>query len=137
MRYFYITILFLAIVGCKTDSKSDKSATPDVSIMPVLSEDSKIFLGNRLFSEKTCITCHDVNTYKKGPSVVDIMTVYKEQKADIVAFLRGRSEPIVDTNPEQVAIMQDNINGFLQKITDVELDAIATYMLHVDRLHTN
>jgi cytochrome c len=30
--------------------------------------------------------------------------------------------------------MQANINGFLKKITDEELDAIATYMLHVDEL---
>lgn len=135
MRYVYITILFLALLGCKTDSKSDKNTETDVSKMPELSEDSKIFLGNRLFSEKTCITCHDVNTVKKGPSVVDIMTVYKKQNADIVAFLRGKSDPIVDINPEQVAIMQDNINGFLKNITDVELDAIATYMLHVDKLN--
>lgn len=30
--------------------------------------------------------------------------------------------------------MQANIDGFLKKITDVELDAIVTYMLHVDTL---
>tara|TARA_R100001377_G_C3150061_1_gene95954 strand:+ start:310 stop:414 length:105 start_codon:yes stop_codon:yes gene_type:complete len=30
--------------------------------------------------------------------------------------------------------MQENIDGFLKKITDEELNAIATYMMHVDEL---
>ncbi len=59
------------------------------------------------------------------------MRVYKSKNADIVAFLKGKSKPIVDTNESQVAIMQANIDGFLKKITDEELDAISTYMLHV------
>jgi cytochrome c len=31
--------------------------------------------------------------------------------------------------------MQANIDGFLKEITDVELDAIATYMMYVDKLN--
>ena len=53
-----------------------------------------------------------------------------------MAFLKGNSKPIVDTTATQVAIMQANIDGFLKEITDVELDAIATYMLHVDKLQS-
>ena len=71
---------------------------------------------------------------KVGPSVVDIMVVYNEKNADIEVFLKGDSKPIVDTTASQVAIMQDNIDGFLKKITDVELNAIATYMQHVAEL---
>jgi len=63
------------------------------------------------------------------------MHIYKENDADIVAFLKGKSEPIVDTTATQVAIMQANIDGFLKEITDVELDAIATYMMYVDKLN--
>ena len=122
----------LVLNSCNTDKKTKNSKAPE---RPELSHDSKIFLGNRLFSEKTCITCHALNTVKKGPSVVDIMHVYKENNADIVAFLKGNSKPIVDTTASQVAIMQANIDGFLKKITDEELDAISTYMLHVDKLN--
>ncbi len=100
-----------------------------------LSFDSQIFLGNRLFSEKTCITCHDVKRVKKGPSVKEIMAVYKEKNGDIVAFLKGNAHPIVDTTASQVAIMQKNIDGFLKKITDEELNSISIYMLHVDKLY--
>jgi cytochrome c len=100
-----------------------------------LSIDSQIFLGNRLFSEKTCITCHDVNRIKIGPSVKEIMKVYKEKNGDIIAFLKGEAKPIVDTTVSQVAIMQANIDGFLKNISDEELKTIATYMLHVDELN--
>lgn len=100
-----------------------------------LSKDSQIFLGNRLFSEKTCVTCHDVHKSTVGPSVKEIMDVYQAKNGDIFEFLKGRAEPILDTTPEQVAIMQANINGFLQDISDEELKTIATYMQHVDELN--
>ena len=135
MRLFLFIISILVLISCNTDKKSQKDSDNGVPQRAELSQDSKIFLGNRLFSEKTCITCHTVNKKKVGPSVVDIMHVYKENNADIVAFLKGKSKPIVDTTASQVAIMQANIDGFLKEITDEELDAIATYMLHVDELN--
>lgn len=138
MRLFICLIVILFLNSCNTDKKTkinnEKNVVPQRT---ELSQDSKIFLGNRLFSEKTCITCHAINSENKAPSVVEIMHIYKENNADIVAFLKGKSKPIVDTTASQVAIMQDNINGFLKQITDEELDAISTYMLHVDELVNN
>ena len=134
MRLLYFFIIILLLSSCKTESKDNSII--DVNTHPELSKDSKIFLGNRLFSEKTCITCHAINRKKVGPSVVEIMTIYKEKNGNIVEFLRGKSDPIVDTTAAQVAIMQSNIDGFLKNITDVELDAISTYMMHVDDLNT-
>ena len=124
------------LYSCKWDKNAEKETNNAVPPRAELSNDSKIFLGNRLFSEKTCITCHAVDQKKIGPSVIEIMQVYKEKNADIVAFLKGNSKPIVDTDSSQVAIMQANIDGFLKGISDVELDAISTYMLHVDELNT-
>ena len=134
MRLFLFLIVILVLNSCNRDKKTKIVNEKGVPARAELSQDSKIFLGNRLFSEKTCITCHAVNTKKIGPSVVDIMHVYKENNASIVAFLKGNSKPIVDTTASQVAIMQTNIDGFLKKITDEELNAISTYMLHVDEL---
>ena len=136
MRLFLFLVTILLLHSCTTDKKLEKATEKDASERPELSRDSKIFFGNRLFSEKTCITCHAVNKKKIGPSVVDIMHIYRENDADIVAFLKGNSMPIVDTTASQVAIMQDNIDGFLKEITNEELDAIATYMLYVDELNT-
>ena len=134
IRLFIFFIIILVLNSCNTDKKIKKDSEKGPPERPELSQDSKIFLGNRLFSEKTCITCHAINNKKIGPSVVDIMHVYKKNNADIVAFLKGNSKPIVDTTASQVAIMQANIDGFLKNITDEELNAIATYMIHVDEL---
>ena len=134
MRLVISLIVILVLQSCITDKKTKKGNEKGVPERAELSQDSKIFLGNRLFSEKTCITCHAVDNIKIGPSVVDIMHVYKANDADIVAFLKGNAKPIVDTTASQVAIMQANIDSFLKEITDEELNAIATYMLHVDEL---
>lgn len=134
MRIFLLLFVVLLVSSCKTEKRINvvERAVPERG---ELSRDSQIFLGNRLFSEKKCITCHDVDRIKKGPSVKEIVSVYKERNGDIVAFLKGKSKPIVDTNPSQVAIMQENIDGFLKDISDEEMNSIATYMMHVDDLY--
>jgi cytochrome c len=136
IRVVTFLILVIALNGCVSAEKAEEEVVENRGVeRGELSEDSKIFLGNRLFSEKTCIKCHSVERKKVGPSVVDIMHLYKKNNASIVAFLKGESKPIVDTTESQVAIMQANIDGFLKKITDEELNAIATYMMHVDDLN--
>lgn len=134
MKFISVLVLILLLCSCKSEKKINvvERTTPQRG---ELSRDSQIFLGNRLFSEKTCITCHDVNSVKKGPSVKNIVAVYRERNGDIVAFLKGKSKPIVDTDPAQVAVMQDNIDGFLKDISDEEMNSIATYMFHVDELY--
>ncbi len=133
MRIFQLIFVSLLLSSCNSSNTIEEAETERSIERTELSMDSKIFLGNRLFSEKTCITCHSVDRKKVGPSVVDIMKIYSEKNGDIVSFLRGHSAPIVDTTPDQVAIMQANIDGFLKEITDEELDAIATYMMHVTK----
>ena len=109
-------MLFLVFNSCKSDRNSKIANENDVPQRSELSQDSKIFLGNRLFSEKTGITCYAINAKKKtAPSVVEIMRIYKKNDACIVAFLKGYSKPIVDSSPKQIAIMQANIDGFLKK----------------------
>lgn len=135
MRLFLLFIMVFSVSSCKTDKKINEVIVITAPERGELSKDSQIFLGNRLFSEKTCITCHDVNRIKKGPSVKEIMAVYKEKGGDIVAFLKGNAKPIVDTTASQVDIMQENIDGFLKDITDEELNSIAVYMMHVDELN--
>lgn len=135
MRLALLFIGFLLLCNCKEGKKSIEETKKSMPERAALSRDSQIFLGNRLFSEKTCITCHDINKKKIGPSIKEIMKVYKAKNGDIFAFLKGNAQPIVDTTASQVAIMQANINGFLKGISDEELKTISTYMLHVDELN--
>ena len=88
--------------------------------------------GKKLFKDKTCFTCHMPNEKGIGPSIIEINKIYKENNADIVAFLKGKIKPIVDTDPGQVAVMQANIDGFVKDLTDDELNALKVYMLSVE-----
>ncbi|WP_111707493.1 c-type cytochrome [Lutibacter citreus] len=85
-------------------------------------------LGKQLFTSKTCATCHQADAKVIGPSIKDINKVYAEQKGNIVKFLKGESEAIVDTDPGQVAIMKANLDGFVKDLSGDELAAIAAYM---------
>ncbi|MGB0805429.1 MAG: c-type cytochrome [Salibacteraceae bacterium] len=140
MKTFIPLLSIIFLIGCasveSTENEAPVAQENNSAKRPELSLDSKIFFGNRLFSEKTCITCHLVDKKKVGPSVVDIVRVYKENNASIEDFLKGNSKPIVETDSSQVAIMQANIDGFLKKVTDEEINAISTYMLHVDELNS-
>ncbi len=79
-------------------------------------------------SSKTCTSCHGIDKKILGPSVQDIVKVYEEKEANMVKFLKGNAEAIVDTDPGQVAIMKANIDGFLKDISAEDLQALAAYM---------
>ncbi|NLP56941.1 c-type cytochrome [Lutibacter sp. B1] len=85
-------------------------------------------LGKKLFTDKTCATCHQPDTKVIGPSIKDINKVYSEQNGNIVKFLKGESPAIVDTDPGQVAIMKANLDSFVKDLTGDELAALSAYM---------
>ena len=87
--------------------------------------------GKKLFKDKTCFTCHLPDTKAIGPSIKDINKIYADKGADIVAFLKSESKPIVDTDPGQVAVMKANLDGFVKDLKDPELNALKAYMLSI------
>jgi len=90
-----------------------------------------IALGEKLFADKTCTTCHYKDKKVIGPSILDINKIYAEKNADLFEFLKGNLEPIVDKDPVQVSIMKANLDGFVKDLTDKELNALKLYMLSV------
>ena len=109
-------------------NQTQKKETPKAE--PVKKDEATLIAeGKQLFKDKTCFTCHLVNETGIGPSIVDINKIYAEKNYDIVGFLKGELEPIVDTDPGQVAVMKANIDGFVKDLKDQELEAIKAYML--------
>lgn len=88
-------------------------------------------LGKQLFTSKTCSTCHQADAKVIGPSIKEINKVYTEKKGNMVKFLKGEAEAIVDTDPGQVAIMKANLDGFVKDLSGDELAALAAYMKSV------
>jgi cytochrome c len=108
----------LVLSSCGEAKKKDlKKGTVDL-----------LSMGEKLFSDKTCATCHQLDTKVIGPSVKHIATFYKENNGNMMNFLKGTDAAIVDTDPGQVAIMKANLDGFVKDLTDVELEALITYM---------
>jgi cytochrome c len=91
-------------------------------------KDQQTAMGEKLFSEKTCTACHALDTKVIGPSIKDIIKIYDEKGANIVKFLKGNADAIVDTDPGQVAIMKGNLDSFVKEMSPEELQAIAAYM---------
>ena len=67
-----------------------------------------------------------------GPSITEINKIYSDKNADIIAFLKGELNAIVDTDPGQVAVMKANLDGFVKDLKDPELNALKAYMLSVN-----
>lgn len=83
-------------------------------------------LGKEIFEGKgNCISCHQVDQKIIGPSIQEIAKIYKDKKGDMVTFLKGNGEPIVD--PSQFAVMKTNF-PVTQAMSDEELKAIETYI---------
>ena len=129
------TLVFLALIAfvftscgdnkkeeVKKDVESKKEATSTTN------PEDQIALGKKLFSDKTCTTCHQPDAKVIGPSIKDINKIYVEQKGDMIKFLKGEAKAIVDTDPGQVAVMKANLDGFVKDLSDNELAALAAYM---------
>lgn len=83
-------------------------------------------VGETIFNGKgNCATCHKVDTKTIGPSVQEIAQIYKDKNSDIVKFLKGESEPIVD--PSQYEVMKANF-AITKAMSDDELKGLEAYI---------
>jgi len=114
----------------ETKTEQVKEAAKEVATEVTDAVDN-IALGKKLFTEKTCTTCHQPDVKVIGPSIKDINKVYAEQKGNMVKFLKGEAPAIVDTDPGQVAVMKANLDGFVKDLSGDELAALAAYMRSV------
>ncbi len=132
---FVFAIISLTIVSCGETKKEDvkkEIETPKkeeaIEAPAAAAGDDLIALGEKLFTDKTCVSCHQLDAKIVGPSVKDIVKVYEQYDASLVDFLKGNKGAIVDTDPGQVAIMKANLDGFVKDLKDEELQALAAYM---------
>ena len=127
MKKIVVFVVFVMLFSCQnkkeesfgTDSKSVSEVTDD-------SVEAKIKLGEELFNGVgLCYTCHKPDQKIIGPSIKEIATIYKEQNADMVDFLRENAKPIVD--PSQYEVMKTNF-AITKSMKDYELEAIELYI---------
>ncbi len=97
-----------------------------------VSNDPKVVKGKELFTAKACTSCHKIDTKVVGPSIKEIAKVYAEKNGNLVQFLKGKKDAIVDTDPAQVAVMKANLTGVLKDLEAEEYQALAAYIRSVE-----
>lgn len=126
-----LAALFFVSCGEKKKEEVKKEIKTDKEVVKEVVEEvvaDNLELGKRLFTEKTCATCHQIDAKVIGPSIKEINRIYAEKNGDMMKFLKGEAEAIVDTDAGQVAIMKANLDGFVKNLPENELKAIAAYM---------
>ncbi|MGE5395471.1 MAG: c-type cytochrome [Candidatus Saccharibacteria bacterium] len=108
-----------------TEAPKTETATPQAApaTTPQTKETSP---GEKLFTEKTCTTCHKPDTKLVGPSLKDIAAAYNGDKGKLKSFLKGEAKPIVD--PSQESVMHPQI-AITKALPDDQLNQIMDYIL--------
>ncbi|RDI56558.1 c-type cytochrome [Flavobacterium glaciei] len=122
-----VGLVFLAL-SCKGKEEESfgKQEETTVSEGMVAEKQSPEKLGEAIFKGKgNCVACHQVDKKVIGPSLQDIAKIYKDKNADIVTFLKGEGEPIVD--PSQYEVMKTNF-AVTKAMSDDELKALEAYV---------
>jgi cytochrome c len=118
----------LALTSCKKEvtKNTDQNSTESYSEGESAKAKTPEALGKEIFEGKgNCTACHQVDQKIIGPSIQEIAKMYKDKNADIITFLKGNAEPIVD--PSQFDVMKTNF-PVTKAMSDEELKAIETYI---------
>ena len=131
MKKILFLSALLALASCKKESqepfgKSTESTTETQTEGETAKAATPEVLGKEIFEGKgNCVSCHQVDQKVIGPSIKEIGKTYIDKKGDIVTFLKGNADPIVD--PSQFAVMKTNI-PITQAMSDEELKALEAYI---------
>ncbi|WP_394775031.1 c-type cytochrome [Flavobacterium sp.] len=118
----------LAFASCKKDTTETSVQDPTENYTEGHSAEAKTpeALGKQIFEgQGNCISCHQPDQKVIGPSLQEIAKIYKDKKGNIVTFLKGNADPIVD--PDQFEVMKTNF-PVTQAMSDEELKAIESYI---------
>jgi len=129
MKHLLILVIALSLFSCKNEEKKESlypeaGTTETEGAVVKLSPEAE--MGREIFDGKgNCYSCHRPDQKVVGPSIQEIAKIYKAKNGDIVKFLKGNGEPIVD--PSQYEVMKTNF--YLTKtFSDKELKGIEEYM---------
>lgn len=124
MKKIVFLFAVLALLSCKKESQ-EPFGKPEASAESETVKSPEV-LGKEIFETKgNCVACHLPDSKVVGPSIKEIARIYKEKNGDIVTFLKGDSEPLVD--PSQFEVMKTNF-AITEEMSDEELKALEAYI---------
>ena len=121
MKRIVVFLILITLFSCKNEEKeSNQNDTKNDVYVPTLEK------GEVLFQKNNCAACHKPDQKIIGPSLQEIAKIYKEQKGNMVAFLKEDAEPIVDETMYET--MRINLQ-ITKTMTDEELQSLEMYIL--------
>ena len=112
----------VTLVSCKSEKKGKEPLYPETETAQTPQQ-----LGQEIFDGKgVCYSCHKPETKTIGPSLKDIAKIYKAKGGNIVEFLKGNAEPLVD--PSQYEVMKTNF-AITKNLPLEEQEALEAYIL--------
>ena len=129
MKVYFKLLLMLSIginiVSCGEKKETDAMGNPINKAETSVNQTPKE-LGKEIFEGKgTCIACHKTDAKLIGPSLQDIAKIYKEKNGDMISFLKGEGEALVD--PTQYEVMKANF-AITKTMSEEELKALEAYV---------
>jgi cytochrome c len=116
-----LSILVISLFSCKKESQEPFGKQEEKAVVSTPES-----LGATIFEGKgNCVACHQVDQKVIGPSLKEIAKIYKGKNGNMVGFLKGEDEAIVD--PEQYEVMKPNLE-ITKTFTDEELKAVEAYI---------
>ena len=133
MKRIIVPIIALSLFSCKKEEKIESlypsSETTAEGASANLTPSQK--MGEDIFNGKgNCFSCHKTDQKIIGPSVMEIAKIYKEKNGNLVKFLKGEGEPLVD--PSQYEVMKTNF-AITKNFTDEELKGLEDYFMTFSR----
>ncbi len=122
MRKIAVVFFLLLLASCKSEKEEKESLYPITETIQTPEQ-----LGQEIFDDKgRCFSCHKEDQKVIGPSIAEIAKMYKAKGGNIVEFLKGKADPIVD--PSQFEVMKTNF-AITKNLPESELKALEAYIL--------
>jgi len=123
MKSALILLLVVSLAGLVSPGKAGSEDKGDVS-----SKEGDV--GRRLYQERGCGACHapakDQSVHGLGPSVKQIAEAYSGREDQLMRFLRGGCDPVIDE--ASYPIMHGQIVK-LKELSDADLQALGKHVL--------
>lgn len=121
-----LAVLTLAVLAISCKKEGQESFGKPTEPTETVEVKSPEVLGKEIFEGKgNCVACHQIDQKVVGPSIKEIAKIYKDKNGNMVSFLKGETEAIVD--PSQFAVMQANLE-ITKTFSEEELKAIEAYI---------
>jgi len=125
MKKVIFLMSVLVLMSCKKESE-ESFGKPETTNEATTEVQKPEELGKEIFNGKgACVACHKPDVKLVGPSLQDIAKIYKDKNGDMVTFLKGEGEAIVD--PTQYEVMKANF-AITKTFSDEELKALEAYV---------